>query len=285
MKPPADPRLSPLAATPLAEVLAALAEVGISSREAAFVHHAAQAVSAREIAERWLASSPVEPGEDQSFVREAAVELWRRWLPRRPCAELLAPLVTTTMARGSVDVDAADLTPLLEAFRALPHRSSDLLAELSALTRADVVVWLREVHRHLPADSAAALGLQSLLPLPPRPAAAPSPGPASAVPEPAPPAQEPPPWDLTDPGDPTARAPQVEPEPPPVIAAAVPSATAGAAGEPHSSHVDAHPPGPNGFGPGRVTAEAVGRNDPCPCGSGRKYKRCHLGKPLPAQAS
>src|SRR5579863_7289840 len=21
-----------------------------------------------------------------------------------------------------------------------------------------------------------------------------------------------------------------------------------------------------------------GRNDPCPCGSGRKYKRCHLGK-------
>ena len=21
----------------------------------------------------------------------------------------------------------------------------------------------------------------------------------------------------------------------------------------------------------------VGRNDPCPCGSGRKYKKCHLG--------
>lgn len=25
---------------------------------------------------------------------------------------------------------------------------------------------------------------------------------------------------------------------------------------------------------------SVGRNDPCPCGSGRKYKKCHLGKPL-----
>ena len=25
----------------------------------------------------------------------------------------------------------------------------------------------------------------------------------------------------------------------------------------------------------------VGRNDPCPCGSGKKYKNCHLGRPLP----
>jgi uncharacterized protein YecA (UPF0149 family) len=27
----------------------------------------------------------------------------------------------------------------------------------------------------------------------------------------------------------------------------------------------------------RVVAEAdrVGRNDPCPCGSGKKYKKCH----------
>jgi len=30
---------------------------------------------------------------------------------------------------------------------------------------------------------------------------------------------------------------------------------------------------------GGVTAD-VGRNDPCPCGSGRKYKVCHLGRPL-----
>jgi len=22
----------------------------------------------------------------------------------------------------------------------------------------------------------------------------------------------------------------------------------------------------------------VGRNDPCPCGSGKKYKKCHMGK-------
>lgn len=25
----------------------------------------------------------------------------------------------------------------------------------------------------------------------------------------------------------------------------------------------------------------IGRNDPCPCGSGKKFKRCHLGQ-LPA---
>ncbi len=24
----------------------------------------------------------------------------------------------------------------------------------------------------------------------------------------------------------------------------------------------------------------VGRNEPCPCGSGRKFKRCHLGQPV-----
>ncbi len=30
----------------------------------------------------------------------------------------------------------------------------------------------------------------------------------------------------------------------------------------------------NGNGP-RVTGEKVGRNDPCPCGSGKKYKKCH----------
>ena len=25
----------------------------------------------------------------------------------------------------------------------------------------------------------------------------------------------------------------------------------------------------------------VGRNDPCPCGSGKKYKNCHMGRNLP----
>jgi uncharacterized protein YecA (UPF0149 family) len=24
----------------------------------------------------------------------------------------------------------------------------------------------------------------------------------------------------------------------------------------------------------------VSRNDPCPCGSGLKFKKCHLGKPV-----
>jgi preprotein translocase subunit SecA len=27
----------------------------------------------------------------------------------------------------------------------------------------------------------------------------------------------------------------------------------------------------------------VGRNDPCPCGSGKKYKKCHLDKAIPSQ--
>ena len=30
----------------------------------------------------------------------------------------------------------------------------------------------------------------------------------------------------------------------------------------------------NGAGP-QLVGQTVGRNDPCPCGSGRKYKRCH----------
>jgi uncharacterized protein YchJ len=29
-----------------------------------------------------------------------------------------------------------------------------------------------------------------------------------------------------------------------------------------------------------VKGEKVGRNDPCPCGSGKKYKKCCLGKDL-----
>jgi len=33
-------------------------------------------------------------------------------------------------------------------------------------------------------------------------------------------------------------------------------------------------PSTNGSEP-RVTGEKVGRNDPCPCGSGKKYKKCH----------
>lgn len=34
-------------------------------------------------------------------------------------------------------------------------------------------------------------------------------------------------------------------------------------------------------GPIRRPAGAAGRNDPCPCGSGLKYKKCHLGRAVP----
>jgi preprotein translocase subunit SecA len=27
--------------------------------------------------------------------------------------------------------------------------------------------------------------------------------------------------------------------------------------------------------PARRVGEKIGRNDPCPCGSGKKYKQCH----------
>jgi preprotein translocase subunit SecA len=38
--------------------------------------------------------------------------------------------------------------------------------------------------------------------------------------------------------------------------------------------VAANPTG--GKGPATpATSDKVGRNDPCPCGSGKKYKRCH----------
>jgi preprotein translocase subunit SecA len=33
---------------------------------------------------------------------------------------------------------------------------------------------------------------------------------------------------------------------------------------------------PTGKGPvQQASSDKVGRNDPCPCGSGKKYKRCH----------
>ena len=31
----------------------------------------------------------------------------------------------------------------------------------------------------------------------------------------------------------------------------------------------------NGLAPLNRDGDKVGRNDPCPCGSGRKYKKCH----------
>jgi preprotein translocase subunit SecA len=42
------------------------------------------------------------------------------------------------------------------------------------------------------------------------------------------------------------------------------------------------PNGGNGHGAadlsGAKGAPKIGRNDPCPCGSGKKYKKCHLGR-------
>ena len=40
------------------------------------------------------------------------------------------------------------------------------------------------------------------------------------------------------------------------------------------AHAASASTGSNGNSP-RVTGEKVGRNDPCPCGSGKKYKKCH----------
>jgi len=39
---------------------------------------------------------------------------------------------------------------------------------------------------------------------------------------------------------------------------------------------DEEPLAPTPPRPGRSASPKVGRNDPCPCGSGRKYKKCHL---------
>jgi preprotein translocase subunit SecA len=56
--------------------------------------------------------------------------------------------------------------------------------------------------------------------------------------------------------------------------------------EPARRPVRAHHPGSGGeqAAPARSSASAkVGRNDPCPCGSGRKYKNCCMRKDSPAQ--
>jgi preprotein translocase subunit SecA len=38
--------------------------------------------------------------------------------------------------------------------------------------------------------------------------------------------------------------------------------------------VEANPTGPT-TPKTQISTDKVGRNDPCPCGSGKKYKRCH----------
>ena len=37
------------------------------------------------------------------------------------------------------------------------------------------------------------------------------------------------------------------------------------------------------LGPEPIPRKRIGRNDPCPCGSGKKYKKCCLGKDLKAK--
>jgi preprotein translocase subunit SecA len=40
------------------------------------------------------------------------------------------------------------------------------------------------------------------------------------------------------------------------------------------SRVEANPTGGKGQAQ-PAASDKIGRNDPCPCGSGKKYKRCH----------
>ena len=52
-------------------------------------------------------------------------------------------------------------------------------------------------------------------------------------------------------------------------------------GRPAAARADGEPVKPE---PVRRDRPKVGRNDPCPCGSGKKYKKCH-GKDEEAAAS
>ena len=51
---------------------------------------------------------------------------------------------------------------------------------------------------------------------------------------------------------------------------------------PESMRSEPWPPPAPSSGPIRNAAAKVGRNDPCWCGSGKKYKKCHLGKDAPS---
>jgi preprotein translocase subunit SecA len=72
---------------------------------------------------------------------------------------------------------------------------------------------------------------------------------------------------------------QQAPPPPPPTEAAFRTSSDGAQapgnGRNGSPRAAGQRPGANGGAGARVAAGKVGRNDPCPCGSGKKYKRCH----------
>jgi preprotein translocase subunit SecA len=79
----------------------------------------------------------------------------------------------------------------------------------------------------------------------------------------------------------TAEPPRRQPPPPPPVAATkgaddlfnTPAAKRGAAALPPPSAGNGSPLKGTPLGGSHVPE--VGRNDPCPCGSGKKYKKCH----------
>jgi hypothetical protein len=266
-----DPRRSPLAATPLPELLAALAEMGVPIREASFLESAARAVAASEISDRWLTTQPIEQEDDQQLIREAAIDLWRRWLPDRPCTELLASQLAPLLSRPFNEITPLDLEPLAGAIRAVPGRARDLTTSLSKLLATDVFGWLREVAKHIPEGTSAGTALGGLFPAP---LPTPEPQPSTTVERPRP-AEGPP--NLSVPAEVGAQVPSPATTVSPTQAPPSVSANAGTAPVARKSMTTELPRAGE-------PALLVGRNEPCPCGSGKKYKRCHLGKPLPAPA-
>jgi hypothetical protein len=67
----------------------------------------------------------------------------------------------------------------------------------------------------------------------------------------------------------------------PSAAASPFGAIRGGSGSPPPPHAGAQPPRPSRTGGDDVVKQIkrdepkVGRNEPCPCGSGKKYKKCH----------
>jgi preprotein translocase subunit SecA len=86
---------------------------------------------------------------------------------------------------------------------------------------------------------------------------------------PAPPPPPPPPPASTDPTDDLFSSPR------PVA----PSAARGLPASAPGPRVQATDARGRAMQPGAATADpaapTIGRNDPCPCGSGKKYKKCH----------